>query len=89
MAASVLNTPRAVEMSVFVVRAFVRLRNLLATHKELAEKLAELERKLASHDEQIVAIVEAIKQLMGPRECPDPRAAPDRRRIGFQSGEES
>lgn len=87
MAASVLNTPRAVEMSVFVVRAFVRLRNLLATHKELAEKLAELERKLASHDEQIVAIVEAIKQLMAPRERPNTRAAPERRRIGFQSGE--
>ena len=52
MAASVLNTPRAVEMSGFVVRAFVRLRNLLAIHKGLAEKLAELERKLASHDER-------------------------------------
>jgi len=51
-----------------VVRAFVRLRNLLATYKELAEKLAELERKLASHDEQIVAIIGAIKQLMAPRE---------------------
>lgn len=77
MAASVLNTPRAVEMSVFVVRAFVRLRNLLATHKELAEKLAELERKLASHDEQILAIVNAIKRLMAP-------ATPaERRRIGF------
>ena len=66
MAASVLNTPRAVEMSVFVVRAFVRLRAFLATHKELAEKLAELERKLESHDEQIVAIIDAIKRLMTP-----------------------
>ena len=64
MAASVLNTPCAVEMSVFVVRAFVRLRNFLATHKELAEKLAELERKLSSHDEQIVAIIDATKCLM-------------------------
>jgi hypothetical protein len=84
MAASVLNTPRAVEMSVFVVRAFVRLRQLLATHKELAEKLAELERKLASHDEQIVAIIDAIKQLMA---APAPPTPPDKRRIGFRSGD--
>jgi hypothetical protein len=79
MAASVLNTPRAVEMSVFVVRAFVRLRAFLATHKELADKLAELERKLESHDEQIVAIIDAIKRLMAP-----PGKA-DQRRIGFCS----
>ena len=79
MAASVLNTPRAVEMSVFVVRAFVRLRALLATHKGLAEKLAELERKLAGHDEQIVAIIDAIKRLMVPP------APADKRRIGFRS----
>ena len=78
MAASVLNTPRAVEMSVFVVRAFVRLRNFLATRKELAEKVAELERKLSSHDEQIVAIIDAIKQLMKPS------APPKKRSIGFQ-----
>jgi hypothetical protein len=77
MAASVLNTPRAVEMSVFVVRAFVRLRNFLATHKDLAEKVAELERKLASHDEQIVAIIDAIKRLMAPT------GPADKRRIGF------
>ena len=85
MAASVLNTPRAVEMSVFVVRAFVRLRNFLAAHKELAEKLAELERKLASHDEQIVAIIDAIKRLMAPPARPDAPAPPDKRRIGFHA----
>jgi hypothetical protein len=79
MAASVLNTPRAVEMSVFVVRAFVRLRAFLATHKELAEKLAELERKLESHDDQIVAIIDAIKRLMAPP------APADKRRIGFRA----
>ena len=79
MAASVLNTPRAVEMSVFVVRAFVRLRAFLATHKELAEKLAELERKLESHDDQIVAIIDAIKRLMAPL------APADKRRIGFRA----
>lgn len=82
MVASILNTPRAVEMSVFVVRAFVRLRNFLATHKELAEKLAELERKLSSHDEQIVAIIDAIKRLMA---SPAPA---DKRRIGFRSDDE-
>ena len=79
MAASILNTPRAVEMSLFVVRAFVRLRTFLATHKDLAEKLAELERKLESHDEQIVAIIDAIKRLMAP---PGPA---DKRRIGFHA----
>jgi len=79
MAASVLNTPRGVEMSVFVVRVFVRLRAILATHKELAERLAELERKLANHDEQIVAIMEAIKRLMAPP-VPD-----DKHRIGFRA----
>jgi len=85
MAASVLNTPRAVEMSVFVVRAFVRLRNFLAAHKELAEKLAELERKLSSHDEQIVAIIDAIKRLMAPPTRPDVPTPPDKRRIGFRA----
>jgi hypothetical protein len=78
MAASVLNTPCAVEMSVFVVRAFVRLRAFLATHKEL-------ERKLASRDEQIVAIIDAIKRLMAPPARPDAPAPPDKRRIGFRS----
>lgn len=50
MAANVLNSPRAVQMSVFVVRAFVRLRQLVTTHKEIATKLGKLERKVASHD---------------------------------------
>jgi hypothetical protein len=85
MAASVLNTPRAVEMSVFVVRAFVRLRAFLATHQELADKLAELERKLASHDEQIMAIIDAIKRLMAPPAPPELPGPPERRRIGFHA----
>jgi hypothetical protein len=66
MAATVLNTRRAIEASIFVVRAFVRLREMLATHKELARKLAELEQHLESHDQQIQAIFEAIRQLMSP-----------------------
>ena len=79
MAASVLSSPRAVEASIFVVRAFVKLRQLLATHKELASKVAELERKLGDHDEAIGAIVAAIKQLM------EPPPAPPRRKIGFHA----
>lgn len=77
MAATVLNSPRAVEMSVFVVRAFVRLREVLATHRELAAKLAQLEHKLDGHDQAISDILSAIKQLMRP-------VAPVRRRIGFE-----
>jgi hypothetical protein len=75
MAASVLNSPRAVEASIFVVRAFVGLREILATHKELAHKLAELERKLATHDAQILALIEAIRQLAvsrSPRSAEEP-----------------
>ena len=81
MAASVLNTPRAVEVSLYVVRAFVELREALATHKELAKRLDELEsrlkRKLATHDRAITNVLEAIRQLMTP---PEPAK---KRRIGF------
>ena len=78
MLASVLNSPRAVEASIFVVRAFVRLREVLLTHSELASKLTELERKVAGHDEDIRAIISAIKQLMAPP------PTPSKKRIGFQ-----
>lgn len=76
MAASVLNSPRAVEMSIFVVRAFVRLRDLLATHHQLAAKLDELENKLATHDDHFVVLFETIRQLME-------EPVPEKRRIGF------
>jgi phage regulator Rha-like protein len=79
MVANVLNTPRAMEVSVYVVRAFVKLREMLATHKELAHKLAELERKLETHDEAIRSLVSAIRQLMTPP--PEPK----RGRIGFRA----
>ena len=68
MAASVLNSPRAVEMSIYVVRAFLRLRETLATHKELAAKLAELEQRLETTDHKIVEIVQAIHVLAMPPE---------------------
>ncbi len=81
MAAMVLNSPRATEVSVYVVRAFVQLRDALLTHKELAKRLDELEsrleRKLATHDQAITGILEAIRQLMAP---PEPEK---KRRIGF------
>jgi len=76
MAASILNTERAVHISVFVVRAFVKLREMLSTHKELAHKLAELERKLQNHDQSIQSLVVTIRQLMKPPET-------KKRPIGF------
>mgnify|MGYP001041973124 CR=1 FL=1 len=66
MAASVLNSERAVQASIYVVRAFVKLRQILAPYKELMSKLEQLEKKLKTHDKQIIAIVEAIKLLMPP-----------------------
>src|SRR5215468_4462793 len=77
MAATVLNSEQAVEMSVFVVRAFVRLREMLSANHELASKIDELERRLDTHDASIQDLIEAIKELMAP----DP---PSGRRIGFQ-----
>jgi hypothetical protein len=66
MAATVLNSACAVEVSVFVVRAFVKLRHLALGQKELAAKLAELERRLGEHDGAIRQLVAAIRQLMQP-----------------------
>jgi uncharacterized protein YukE len=77
MAASVLNTPRAVEVSVFVVRAFVKLRELAMAHKEIRQKLDELERKVAGHDQAIAGLISAIRELMTPPE------AKKKRPIGF------
>ncbi len=67
MAANVLSSKRAIEMSVFVVRAFVKLREMLATHKELAHKFLELERRLEDHDQAIRSLVKTIRDLMSPR----------------------
>lgn len=68
MAAGVLNSPRAIEASVYVVRAFVKLREMLSTHKELARRLGELERRIEGQDEEIMALFDAIRQLMEPIE---------------------
>jgi len=66
MAANVLRSDRAIEMSVFVVRAFVRLRNLLSTQVEMPCKLQELEDKVGQHDEALRTIIVTIKHLMAP-----------------------
>jgi phage regulator Rha-like protein len=78
MLASVLNSAVAVQASIAVVRAFIRLREILAAHKELARKLAQLEERIEEHDEEIVAIFEAIRELMAPPDKPG-------KRIGFHS----
>ncbi len=70
MLAAVLNSQNAIEMSLFVVRAFIRLREIISTHKELAQKLKELELKIDSHDQHIQAIFEFINQLIAPPEKP-------------------
>ena len=79
MAASVLNSQRAVEVSVYVIRAFVRLRRFIAEHKELSRRLSQLENRLADHDEQILTLIQAIKDLISP----DP--PPRKRCIGFRT----
>ena len=81
MAANVLNSNQAVQMSVFVVRAFVKLRETFATHKELADKLTELERKVGTHDKAIVSIIAAIRGLTAPTKKKG-------RLIGFRSKRE-
>jgi hypothetical protein len=69
MAANLLRSPRAVKVSVYVVRVFVQLREMLSAHKELAVKLNEVERKLQKHDGQITALIDAIRQLMATPEA--------------------
>ena len=78
MAANILKTRRAVDMSVFVVRAFVRLREVALVHQQLAAKLNELEQKVSLHDADLQAIIRAVRQLMAPPETPPKRP------IGFR-----
>jgi hypothetical protein len=64
MLSSILNSDRAVEVNIYIIRTFVRLRKLLSTNKELAKKLTELEKKVEKHDSDILSILEAIRQLI-------------------------
>ena len=76
MLSSVLNSDRAVKVNIAIMRAFVKLRETLETNRELARKFSELEQRVGKHDEEIAAIIDAIRQLMAPPEKP-------RREIGF------
>jgi len=76
MLASVLRSSRAVEVNIEIMRAFVQLRRFLSANRELAQELAQLERKIGAHDAQIEAIFDANRQLMAPPE-------PKKRKIGF------
>jgi hypothetical protein len=85
MAATVLNSPEAVRMSVFAVRAFVQMRDLLGGTKELAKQLAALEKKLTERlDGHEAAIIEVLRRMMDILDPPPPPPEPPRRRIGFQ-----
>ena len=76
MLSSVLKSERAVQVNIAIMRAFVKLRQIMASHKNLAHRIAALERKYGSHDEEIQAIFSAIKQLLEP-------PVSSKRRIGF------
>jgi hypothetical protein len=82
MLSSVLNSPRAVRVNIAIMRAFVKLRETLETNRELARKFSELEQRVGKHDEEIAAILEAIRQLMAPPEKP-------KREIGFHVREKA
>ena len=82
MLSSVLNSERAIKVNIAIMRAFVKLRQILETNRELAKKFSELERRVGKHDEEIDAILEAIRQLMAPPDRP-------RREIGFHVREKA
>jgi len=82
MLSSVLRSERAVKVNIAIMRAFVKLREALESNRQLAAKFAELERRVGKHDEEIAAIIEAIRQLITPPEKP-------RREIGFHVRERS
>jgi hypothetical protein len=72
MLSSVLRSERAVKVNIAIMRAFVKLREALETNRELARKFSELEQRVGKHDEEISAIIDAIRQLVAPPEKPKP-----------------
>jgi hypothetical protein len=82
MLSGVLNSERAVKVNIAIMRAFVKLREALESNRELARKFAQLEQRVGKHDQEIAAILDAIRQLMAPPEKP-------RREIGFHVREKA
>ncbi len=82
MLSSVLRSPRAVKVNIGIMRAFVRLRQLISSNQELSQKLDELDRRVSKHDAAIAEIIEAIRQLMAPP------VVKDKRSIGFAPWQE-
>ena len=82
MLSSVLRSKRAVQMNILIVRAFVKLREMLASHKDLARAIEDLRRKQEEQGEQITAIIETINQLLAPEPVPPTH------RIGFNAGDD-
>jgi hypothetical protein len=78
MLSSVLKSERAIVVNIMIMRAFVKLREILLTHKDLARKMAQLESRITGHDDAIRNLIDAIRQLMAP---PTPR---QKRQIGFE-----
>lgn len=76
MLSSVLKSERAIEVNILIMRAFVKLREIIYTHKKVADKLKELENKFKNHDDQITQIIQVINQLMAPTD-------PPKKKIGF------
>ena len=76
MLSGVLTSKRAIQVNIAIMRAFVRMRELLSTNKELAQRLAELEKRLTDHDENFQLVFEAIRQLLADDDKP-------KKKIGF------
>jgi hypothetical protein len=81
MLSSVLRSKRAVQMNILIIRAFVKLRELLATHKDLARKIEDLERLQKEHGQQLAVVYDVVKQLINPPPKP-------KRRMGFHPRDE-
>ncbi len=79
MLSSVLTSKRAIQVNIVIMRAFVKLREMMGTHKDLAHKVEALERKYQEHDEELQVVFNAIKKLL------EPSPVPPKRRIGFKT----
>ena len=86
MAANILNSPQAVQMSVFVVRAFIKMRGLLTDTRELSRKLASLEKELKGRlDSHETAIIDVLQRIMALLDPPPPPPEPPKRELGFHA----